>query len=182
MIISAQLFEARLHDHSTRVRQCYKCNQWGHTQSACGKQARCGICAGSHNTRECPKERVSCVNCGKPHRAWQRGVCNTFKAFLSTIQGRRAELYARSASIRSAGGPQTQRSLDGFQLVQGPKRGRSPGSTTTQQPQAKRGPGRPPGIYQAGLDPSQTRITGETHGNSIRGTSTPRDEVHIPAT
>ena len=62
VILDSQLFEVRLFDHSLLTKQCFGRNQLGHTQSACGKSERCGECAGPHDTRRCPHERVSCVN------------------------------------------------------------------------------------------------------------------------
>jgi len=78
VVIHSQLYEARLFNHGIQIKQCFNCNQWGHTQSACGKQAKCGECAGSHQSKECPKERVSCVNCGRAHRAWQKKECRSY--------------------------------------------------------------------------------------------------------
>ena len=69
LVIRAEFFEARLYSHSLEMKQCYRCQGWGHTQTACGKQERCGECAGSHPIKDCLKERVSCVNCGKAHKA-----------------------------------------------------------------------------------------------------------------
>jgi hypothetical protein len=159
IIIDSQLFEARLFDYSLRVKQCFKCNQWGHTQAACGKQEKCGQCAGPHATRVCPKERISCVNCGRPHRAWQRKECNTFQAYLAGIQAKKANLLAQSMHIRNDSQPQaTLQAPDGFQIVQPKKRQRQETPTSSQIPQPKKGPGRPTNIDVAGRDPQQARI------------------------
>jgi len=55
LVINSQLYDAHLHDHGTQVRQCFNCGQWGHTQSACGKTAKCSICVDTSN-HGLPKE------------------------------------------------------------------------------------------------------------------------------
>ena len=55
--------------HSPR---CFKCNRWGHTQTAWASQTRCGHCAGPHNTKDCTQpKKSSCVNCGRRHKAFE---------------------------------------------------------------------------------------------------------------
>ena len=157
LVVNSQLYDAHLHDHGTQVRQCFNCGQWGHTQSACGKMTKCSICADTHQTMDCPKKRVSCVNCGQAHKAWQKAVCKTFKSFLATCQEKRMVLAAKTAAIRSRFTATTQLPVqsDGFRVIQPRKRGRSPGaiSATT-----KRGPGRPRGISTAAQDPCQAKL------------------------
>ena len=70
LVINAQLFEARQFERGLQETQCFKCQQWGHTQMACSKPARCARCAGPHASRDCPRERILCANCGKAHRTW----------------------------------------------------------------------------------------------------------------
>ena len=100
IVIGAELFEAKLYNNSLEMKQCFKCYGWGHTQTACGRRERCGECAGNHPTKECTKERVSCVNCGKEHRAWQKKACGTFQAFLEETQRKRINLIVQTAAIR----------------------------------------------------------------------------------
>lgn len=181
IIIDSQLFEARLYDHSLQVKQCFKCNQWGHTQTACGKQEKCGQCAGPHATRVCPKERTSCVNCGRQHRAWQRKECNTFQAYLEGIQAKKANLLAQSIRLRNEGQAQAALQPDGFQIIQPRKRQRQTTPTSSQIPQPKRGLGRPTYIDTASRDPQQTRIyLGSLNTSTPQETDTIMDNaIHI---
>jgi hypothetical protein len=173
IVIDSQLFETRLFDHSLQVKQCFKCSQWGHTQSACGRQEKCGQCAGPHATRTCLKERISCVNCGRPHRAWQRKECQTFQAYLEGIQAKRANLFAQSASVRNEGYTQATLQSDGFQIVQPRKRQRQETPTSSQIPQPRKGPGRPTYIDIAGRDPQQARIhIGSLNASASQATPT----------
>jgi hypothetical protein len=102
LVIGAEWFEARLYSHSLEMKRCFKCQGWGHTQGGCGKQERCGECAGNHTSRDCPKERILCVNCGKNHRAWQIRICSTFQAYLEETKKRRVEMVMRTAAARTA--------------------------------------------------------------------------------
>lgn len=64
------------------IPQCTKCQQYGHTQKFCYRQARCVKCAGNHATKDCTrKERsddVKCVLCGANHPANYKG-CIIYK-------------------------------------------------------------------------------------------------------
>ncbi|KAG7163936.1 Nucleic-acid-binding protein from mobile element jockey-like 8 [Homarus americanus] len=57
--------------------RCYKCQKFGHHQSRCHKNVRCGICSQSHKTEMCIQKHkdgtittAKCPNCGKKHHAW----------------------------------------------------------------------------------------------------------------
>ena len=105
LVINAQLFEARLFDHSLIIKQCFNCNQWGHTTSACGKKICCGHCAGPHSTTSCSQASTACTNCGQKHKAWQRQACPTFQAYLVGIQAKKINLIAETTRIRQGSGP-----------------------------------------------------------------------------
>ena len=53
-----------------QLRQCFKCQAYGHKASVCTRKARCGKCTQEHETRECQSEAMQCVNCKGPHCAW----------------------------------------------------------------------------------------------------------------
>jgi hypothetical protein len=144
IVINAQLFEARLFDHSQIIKQCFNCNQWGHTTSACGKKICCGHCAGPHSTKSCSQTSTSCTNCGQKHKAWQRQACPTFQAYLVGIQAKKINLLTETTRIRQGSGASSPQS-DGFQIV-ARKRGRSPAiqsSSSSSQPSSQ--PGSQPG-------------------------------------
>ncbi len=165
LVINSELFEAQLHDLGTEIRQCFKCSQWGHTQAACGAQARCGECAGPHHTKDCPKARVSCTNCGRAHRAWQRAVCRTFQAFREIVQARKAALQAQTAAVRHGGGgppAPSRQDPEGFTFVAPRKRAREY-SFGTGADATRRTVGRPTtaavAAREAARDRSQSRIS-----------------------
>ncbi|GBN28365.1 Nucleic-acid-binding protein from transposon X-element [Araneus ventricosus] len=64
------------------VRQCYKCQTWQHTASNCKLIPKYVVCAGPHESKECPNKKVEsdeqkipvkCANCDGPHTASYKG-------------------------------------------------------------------------------------------------------------
>ena len=56
-----------------QLRQCFKCQGYGHTAENCTRTPKCGKCAGEHESRECkiPESAPSkCGNCHGDHSAW----------------------------------------------------------------------------------------------------------------
>ena len=51
----------------SRFHQCYQCQEFGHTSKTCKQgQPTCGVCAGTHRSRECTlNENPICSNCKK---------------------------------------------------------------------------------------------------------------------
>ena len=152
IVINAILYEPRLFERSLQIAQCFNCQEWGHTQNACGKRVSCGRCAGDHQSEACQKEGVSCANCGKKHRAWQREQCPTFQAYSQGINRKRAILYAQTISIREARDQQAPQPEEGWSMTTR-KRPRQ-----NSQEASKRGPGRPTYISQAARQADQLRI------------------------
>ena len=54
----------------SRVIKCNKCQSWGHVHRYCKKTARCGKCAGNHETNTCHiTSGFKCAHCSKAHKA-----------------------------------------------------------------------------------------------------------------
>lgn len=45
-----------LYDRSCRLKQCFRCHEYGHIVPQCDAEERCGYCAEKHNTKECMKK------------------------------------------------------------------------------------------------------------------------------
>lgn len=194
IVIESEHFEAAYHDYGTEIRQCFKCSGWGHTQAACGKPARCGTCAGAHDTRGCSSSTISCANCGKGHRAWQREQCRVFKSFLDGTQEKRMRLASATMGTRqhqdSPFNPTrgSQPATQGWTTVgNARKRPRQRSASRDPSPSGEPSrlpPGRPSGLRKAGADPRQSRLPtmvglsprmpSMTPGTQGRFTSTPR--------
>ena len=69
-------------DLDRKVRRCYKCQQYGHTQQLCSKPVVCGKCSGNHCTLECVVEPSAwkCVNCSSCHQAGNKDCAEQVKA------------------------------------------------------------------------------------------------------
>jgi hypothetical protein len=62
----------RLHREAT-LTQCFNCQSYGHIQRACHNKVVCGLCAGAHLSRSCPKEAEKtrkCKLCKGDHFVW----------------------------------------------------------------------------------------------------------------
>ena len=54
----------------SRVIKCNKCQSWGHVHRYCNKSAKCGKCAGNHETLTCNiTSGFKCAHCGQDHKA-----------------------------------------------------------------------------------------------------------------
>ena len=158
LVVDAQLFEVRPFERSLQPTQCFKCQQWGHTQGACRRRDRCAQCAGDHASKDCPKERISCANCGKQHRAWQCRECPSYQAYFQGIQNRRIALYSQAESMRVVSLPQAPQTFpfqnEGWAVVSR-KRTRAPSPNLED---TQRRLGRPTHLEQAARDPTQQRL------------------------
>jgi hypothetical protein len=79
-----------------RTPQCFRCQDWGHRATECAGEARCGVCAGDHETSKhqcthinpcptgsrCTVTKPKCANCGGEHASWIRS-CPAAKAALA---------------------------------------------------------------------------------------------------
>lgn len=173
LVINAELFEARLFAQGMVEARCFNCQQWGHMQRACVKLARCGECAGPHQTRECPRERVSCANCGKDHKAWQGRQCGAFIRYRYDLDRKRVALLSQTMSIRGAPPTQPEPQADGWTTMRKRQRQPSPGQSD------QRRIGRPTLIEQAGRDITQTRLwsASSSQGSSMRNSVVPATQL-----
>ena len=72
--------------------QCYKCQGYGHNSKECKYKARCLICAGPHQFRDCPNKNdanfnARCPNCNGNHAA-NYGGCPNYKVAKKVEQVR----------------------------------------------------------------------------------------------
>lgn len=72
-----------------RAIQCFNCQRFGHIARNCTAEAKCGHCAGVHNSRSCLGENeVRCCNCGKKHSAWDQSCPTKLAAKAKATQNR----------------------------------------------------------------------------------------------
>lgn len=79
--------------------QCFRCQEYGHTQGYCKKPFRCVKCAQYHPTTECKKAKEippCCAHCQQKHTANYRG-CEVYQELV-----RKRQTPARQAPLRFA--------------------------------------------------------------------------------
>ena len=70
--IGHRLHSAERYAPQYQVRQCFRCQSYGHIALSCTRQARCGKCAEEHETLACTSNTVKCTHCQEPHYAWHK--------------------------------------------------------------------------------------------------------------
>lgn len=167
LVIDYDVHTAAIYSRSWEIKQCYKCQEYGHIAMMCKKREACGHCAEEHPTKECPNpEKPKCANCGKKHPTWDTR-CQVRMDQREKTRAKRAIDIAR-AGIQKA--KQLSRavlpSLMGGH-AQIAKETPTPMSRATINDNGKRtrtgldeprGRGRPTYLAAAARDPSQSRL------------------------
>ncbi|KAI0992834.1 hypothetical protein K3495_g15350 [Podosphaera aphanis] len=128
-----------------RTLQCFNCQRYGHVALHCIADSKCGHCAGTHNTRNCPgKQDARCCNCRKKHAAWHQScpVKIAAKAKATWYRTKDPGKYTPALS-------HTKGSENEWQIVSSRKRRAGAGGVQTVGAEGelieRRGPGRPKG-------------------------------------
>jgi hypothetical protein len=130
IIAGAQLFTCEYYDRACKLKQCLRCQQYGHIGTHCKAMEACSYCAGNHDSRTCeekgrrPKPEPKCANCKGKHPAWSPH-CSTRKAAylqLETARSNRPYIHQEIAapSIVQTTSPmstQASNSSDGTRLL-----------------------------------------------------------------
>jgi len=170
LALDGVMYDARLYHRKAMPQQCYQCYRWGHSHTHCTDRVTCGKCAGGHPSALCESEALRCINCARPHCAWQRSQCKVADRVQREAEAIRHHLNIRTAAIR--GVPAQARVYqppvrdaftlqppeNGWTIQNRRKRQLSPDPTQTYGPTGKRGPGRPRSLYSAAALVGQTRI------------------------
>ncbi|RYN55410.1 hypothetical protein AA0117_g13290 [Alternaria alternata] len=83
LIWQGEVFQCERYERQCRVKQCFKCQRYGHIGTQCKATTACGHCAQEHDTRDCPSRAGQavtrkCAACRGEHEAWSR-QCPTRK-------------------------------------------------------------------------------------------------------
>jgi len=71
--LTSRTYDAKRYNSQHQIRQCFKCQTYGHKAETCTRKAACGRCAEAHDTRKCTQpegEKAKCIHCGNDHPAW----------------------------------------------------------------------------------------------------------------
>lgn len=75
MAWEGQIHQCQLYDRACRVKQCFRCYNYGHIGTQCDAAQTCGYCAELHETKTCRQKGVEgftprCPVCKDAHTAW----------------------------------------------------------------------------------------------------------------
>jgi hypothetical protein len=70
-----QIHQCQLYDRACRIKQCFRCYNYGHITTQCNASQVCGYCAEHHETKHCRRRGVEgftprCAVCKDSHTAW----------------------------------------------------------------------------------------------------------------
>ncbi|KAF9733767.1 hypothetical protein PMIN01_08110 [Paraphaeosphaeria minitans] len=77
LVWQGEVFQCERYERQCRLKQCYKCQKYGHIGTQCKAATACGYCAQEHDTRDCPSKSgldttKKCALCRGEHEAWNR--------------------------------------------------------------------------------------------------------------
>ena len=65
-------YEPRRYYPQYQIKQCFRCQAYGHKAEDCKRTMVCGRCTQEHESRTCTAEVNKCTHCGDAHPAWHR--------------------------------------------------------------------------------------------------------------
>lgn len=98
MAWDGRIHQCQLYDRACRVKQCFRCYNYGHIGTQCNASQVCGYCAERHETKHCRQKGTEgfvprCTVCKDTHTAWS----NACPARRKEMQ--RVELAKQARSI-----------------------------------------------------------------------------------
>ncbi|KAF7933927.1 uncharacterized protein EAE98_003636 [Botrytis deweyae] len=90
LIWQGEAFQCERYDRPCRLKQCYKCQRYGHIGTQCKANTACGYCAKAHNSKDCPDKSDksttrNCVVYRGAHEEWNNR-CPARKEELSKVK------------------------------------------------------------------------------------------------
>jgi hypothetical protein len=75
MAWEGQIHQCQLYDRACRVKQCFRCYNYGHIGTQCNASQVCAYCAEQHEAKHCKQKGVEgfnprCAVCKDAHTAW----------------------------------------------------------------------------------------------------------------
>jgi hypothetical protein len=90
MVWDGQIHICQLYDRACRIKQCFRCYNYGHIGTQCNAAQTCGYCAELHETRNCKQKGVQgftprCAVCKGAHTAWSN-ACPARKKEMGRVE------------------------------------------------------------------------------------------------
>jgi hypothetical protein len=107
IVLGAQLFTCEYYDRDCKLKQCFRCQKYGHIGTHCNAVETCSYCAGHHDSRRCeekgktPKPEPKCANCGGKHPSWSPhcAIRKTARAQLEVVKRNRPHLHCEGVAL-----------------------------------------------------------------------------------
>lgn len=142
MVWDGHIHQCQLYDHACRVKQCFRCYNYGHIGTQCNASQICGYCAEQHETKHCRQKGMEgftprCAVCKGAHTAWSN-ACPARKKEMERVEQAKQvrSIYWHVPSKENTTRPRTYdiRNTNGTQEVRIPAT-TTPAQTTTQRPE-----------------------------------------------
>ncbi|QKX57721.1 uncharacterized protein TRUGW13939_04840 [Talaromyces rugulosus] len=90
LVWDGQVHQCQLYDRACRVKQCFRCHNYGHIGTQCNASQTCGYCAEQHETKHCKQKGVEgftpqCAVCKDAHTAWSN-ACPSRKKEMGRVE------------------------------------------------------------------------------------------------
>ena len=90
MVWDGQIHQCQLYDRACRVKQCFRCYNYGHIGTQCSASQVCGYCTEQHESKHCTRKAVEgftprCAVCKDAHTAWSN-ACPARKKELRRVE------------------------------------------------------------------------------------------------
>ena len=81
------------------VKQCFKCQKYGHSAIKCKNEQRCLRCSGQHTVKQCaePKDKAKCANCAGSHASVYKGCSSYQNAVIEATKRKQHIKYSAVA-------------------------------------------------------------------------------------
>lgn len=72
IVTGAQMHSCTRYNPDCRMKQCFKCLQYGHKATKCSKGVTCNKCSGQHLANKCVNLALRCAVCQGPHGSFDK--------------------------------------------------------------------------------------------------------------
>ena len=99
------------------VKQCFKCQKYGHSAIECKNEQRCLRCSGQHTLKQCaePKENAKCLNFGGSHASVYKG-CSSYQNAVVEATKRKQDIKYSAVAKRQTEMLQTNSSVSAINI------------------------------------------------------------------
>jgi hypothetical protein len=90
MVWDGQVHQCQLYDRACRIKQCFRCYNYGHIGTQCSAAQVCGYCSEQHETKHCSQKGAEgfaprCTVCKGVHTAWSN-ACPARKKEMGRVE------------------------------------------------------------------------------------------------